>query len=489
MGESDNVTVDPPPRSGCLKRLVLGIGLVILVLVCLVLGVSYYFRYTGNSRLTAALAATDHLDPNWRWEELEAKRTAVPPAENAALRLDEIVARLPKDWPASQRVSPDAPPDSPNLLDAVSDLDPVVRLSDEQAKALRAELEKAQAALLAARGLAQLRGGRYPACSAGDLVLGKTSTFENPRRVALLLKLDALVAAHDQKQDAALAASRGQLITGRAVGDDPMIIAQLVRMACRTMAWTSIARTLAQGVASEAALQEAQTLLEEEEAQPLLLYALRGERASGHEHMKWMEGADIQQAPGVPPNTNSFLGRLSLRLSGGWLLGNHATLLDLMNEAVEIAKLPAETQRQRYRELDERVKTMTASRMEFTTLLLPAVLKVAEASLRSRAELRCAAVALAAERYRLAHGSWPESLEQLTPRFLAKVPLDPFDGKPLRYRRLADGVVVYSVGLDGKDNGGQVDRKRTAAPGTDLGFFLWDVGKRRQAPPPRKEGE
>ena len=47
------------------------------------------------------------------------------------------------------------------------------------------------------------------------------------------------------------------------------------------------------------------------------------------------------------------------------------------------------------------------------------------------------------------------------------------DGKALRYKRLAVGVLVYSVGLDPRNPTG---------PGTDLGFRLWDVEHRRQPP-------
>ena len=40
------------------------------------------------------------------------------------------------------------------------------------------------------------------------------------------------------------------------------------------------------------------------------------------------------------------------------------------------------------------------------------------------------------------------------PEYLDTVPEDPFDGKPLRYKRLPKGYVVYSIGWDGKDDGG-----------------------------------
>jgi hypothetical protein len=50
---------------------------------------------------------------------------------------------------------------------------------------------------------------------------------------------------------------------------------------------------------------------------------------------------------------------------------------------------------------------------------------------------------------------------------------------------LDDGVVIYSVGADGKDNGGKLDKNPTK-DGTDRGFRLWDVPKRRQPPKPPK---
>ena len=67
--------------------------------------------------------------------------------------------------------------------------------------------------------------------------------------------------------------------------------------------------------------------------------------------------------------------------------------------------------------------------------------------------------AIALKRYHLRHAAWPDKLEQLVPDFLAQVPIDFMDGKPLRYRLLPTGLLeypfrLYSVGVDGKDDGG-----------------------------------
>jgi hypothetical protein len=37
---------------------------------------------------------------------------------------------------------------------------------------------------------------------------------------------------------------------------------------------------------------------------------------------------------------------------------------------------------------------------------------------------------------------------------LPAVPADPFDGQPLRFKPTPDGLVLYSIGRDRKDDGG-----------------------------------
>jgi hypothetical protein len=100
--------------------------------------------------------------------------------------------------------------------------------------------------------------------------------------------------------------------------------------------------------------------------------------------------------------------------------------------------------------------------------------------IQSQAELRCAIVALAVERYRLVQGAWPESLAALVPELLRAVPVDPFDGLPLRFRRTKEGIVIYSIGPDGTDDDGTIDWAKPNGPGVDLGFRLWDVSQRRK---------
>ena len=72
-----------------------------------------------------------------------------------------------------------------------------------------------------------------------------------------------------------------------------------------------------------------------------------------------------------------------------------------------------------------------------------------------------ARVAIALERYRLAHGEYPESLDALSPQFIDKLPHDIINGQPLHYRRTSDGqFVLYSVGWNETDDGGEVGLRK-----------------------------
>ncbi len=83
---------------------------------------------------------------------------------------------------------------------------------------------------------------------------------------------------------------------------------------------------------------------------------------------------------------------------------------------------------------------------------------------------------LALEAWRKKHGEYPERLEDLEPNLLSSVPRDPFAlDQALRYRREDDTYLLYSIGPNGQDNGGEAmerpdeeDPIRRKVPRTDL---------------------
>jgi hypothetical protein len=81
-------------------------------------------------------------------------------------------------------------------------------------------------------------------------------------------------------------------------------------------------------------------------------------------------------------------------------------------------------------------------------------------------------VALALELYHRRHDSWPEHLDELVPDLLPAVPPDRFTGQPLGYRVVDGRPLLYSVGADGMDDGGEAIKDplaifRLASPGAE----------------------
>lgn len=93
--------------------------------------------------------------------------------------------------------------------------------------------------------------------------------------------------------------------------------------------------------------------------------------------------------------------------------------------------------------------------------------------------------AIALRRHQLRHGVHPPALSALVPEFIPAVPRDPVDGQPLRYRLNNDGTfLLYSVGEDGVDNGGDPIPANTNA--TSL---AWQRGRDWVWPQPASANE
>jgi hypothetical protein len=102
---------------------------------------------------------------------------------------------------------------------------------------------------------------------------------------------------------------------------------------------------------------------------------------------------------------------------------------------------------------------------------MPVFSPIEEKSLRLQTHVQCATAAIALERMRLATGSYPETVAAI-----GNVPRDVIDGEPLRYRRGdARRYVLYSVALNGLDDGGAESGERLPAKQPD---WVWSIAPR-----------
>lgn len=458
----------------------LGFAFLVAVPFLLLAARYLYLDREARQNLQAAMAETGRLDPGWRWDDIEAAHQIEAEKGNAARVALEARQRIPARWPGEDRVTP-------NLI-------PERQLDDEQLRWLRRMVEWAQAAMAPAHQLADLPEGCFPIRWSTLHPFPMLEETHGMRSVAQFLQLVALLRAQDNDPDGALLSCRAMIGASQAIGGEPTLVSMMVRSDLQANAVATIERVLAQGEPTASALSALQRALEDEARQPLLQIGLRGDRALWDRMLERLQQGDVHLhvltgRPARPTGLAAITGSEDLQiLSFGSLTNQRAALLRYQSELVEAARLPEDRQDAEF----NRVETALLKQPGVAGTFVPFTAQPVGTIRHRQALLRCALVAVALERYRREHGGWPETLALLTPSFLEKLPLDPFTGQALRYKRLKGTVVVYSVGADGVDNGGVLDRRipsfrgPRAAASSDVGFTLWDVDQRRQPAPTSK---
>jgi hypothetical protein len=427
------------------------------------------------ARLRAAADALDAAEPGWRLEEIGAARPDLPDPENSALAIERAVKLLPNLYATGplddklQHVAPTQPCD-PALRQAVAD-----------------ELATFAPALAEARRLADLPRGRFQIDLSVAPVLMRFGCVDQMRSVLGLLRLDVWDRAEAGDTRAALSSCRAMINATRSLGDEPFLAIRLQYFTYLGFALSAAERVLARGEAADADLAELQALVASEERRPTGGEVVRGACGELHATFLWLE-QNPPRARGVRHLFRLADGGLDewhdsvFGVSVADLRRQHAVALERLAGYAEVASLPpheqaaAEAPWAAEREAD-------AKRYRWLRALLPDMPRAGAAWRRKLGLSRAMLALLAVERFRLRHSRWPARLEDVPKELLATVPLDPADGKPLRYKRTADGVVVYALGEDLTDDGGSVERPAGAARALDHGYRLWDAAKRRQPVP------
>lgn len=504
--DPSNVPADPTAANNTPSLRAIFAAVAFWVLVGVALAV--YFRWKlprkplpedPDQALQVAVEEADRLDPGWRLEELEAKRDAIADADNSALCVLAAHERLPKGWPTWRSLDRLAGRELARSAryryeDDIRKVPADIQFNAQQLAVLKGELREAEAALTEARKLTDLSRGRLPPGPPSKAAfLGSNPHLEQVRKIMELLEMDAKVRTQDGKLDDALASCRAILNAGRAIGDEPDSIAQLVRLACESTAVNKLERILAQGVPSPAALASAQQLLEDEAKVPTLLTVARGERARmdfflRKIHDGGMTTEEIEKLENLATSMAASLrgrdGSGSSASEGKWYAPQRinwyrAWFLRYSSDLVELCKVEPPSM-----EDLEKLEATLRGQPAILRLCVGGKEKIVADCWRNQAKLRCAVVALAVERYRQTNGRWPDALTDLVPGLIARIPADPYDGRRLRYGRVRRGVSVYSIGSDGKDNKGDLRDPTLSQQAADVGFRLWNPNLRRHAPQP-----
>ena len=460
------------------KRWVRRLTTSLLVFGILVVGGWFYVRHKsqqrGIDRLSAVAARLDADDPRWRFDDMDADRGDLPDDQNSALLIPKFEAAL-----GGSQVNATRPDKSP-IFDKVP---PNRRLDDEGALAIDRALEGQAAALAIARSFRDYPRGLRRYRIRPDVIGTLLPDVQEHRTAVQILNLEAERLARDGRPGAALQLTPAMLNVARGLDGEPFLISALVRIACDAVTVRRVERTLALGV-PRGGLAEVQAALLAEAEGDVFWGPFRGERAlMDHLFTNLRTGvvsastilnlsAGLAGSKSQPGAVESLVTDWAYR---PFLANDHAVYLETMTRMYAVRGLPEPQQRAAFQAVPIPPAGLGT---QITHLLVPAVDKIHDASLRHKAMMRCAGVAIACERFRQAGGRWPDSLADLPKDMLTATPPDPFDGLPLKYSRRPDGVTIYSVGFDGIDNGGNLTDKYSKDPGIDLGFRLYDPDER-----------
>jgi hypothetical protein len=272
------------------------------------------------------------------------------------------------------------------------------------------------------------------------------------RNIVSLLGLQSSAELALTKSDAAFTNVLLMFWLTESVRDEPFLINQLVRAACLQMTAQAVWEGVAQQRWSDAQLKEFQLRFGKIDFFSSLVRSLNAERAGGLtaiEHMRTPNGRRQlmgANSSGATPDQLAWeiLWRLAPR---GWFrleAVNYGHAFDSqLTEAINEEKQTIDKERVTVNtkapvENSENERTAFLKHQFATRLLLPAVGTAARKFALGQVLAKEAELACALERYRLAKGKLPDTLEMLAPQFIAKLPHDVLTGEPLRYQRLSD---------------------------------------------------
>ena len=271
-------------------------------------------------------------------------------------------------------------------------------------------------------------------------------------RFGSLYELRAFLELADGNEDAALESILALIKLSRTLEHNPVLVAEMVRVAVLTLAQRPTIAFLEHGNLSDEALRRITDTLVALDREDGLHRVLFNERVYSIA-MVGLEIPGLSPPPGPMPETwpaQMQSGPFTKQIILGPLLTSRAM--------IEAARKP----------FPQKLGALRDTRHVGTLgeILVHAFTHAAVLEARSLAELRAVRIAIACELHRRKTGSLPDTLPDVDGQTL----LDPFDGKPMKFKRDGDALLIYSVGEDGQDNGGAIDRADDGKPPPDCGF-------------------
>lgn len=235
--------------------------------------------------------------------------------------------------------------------------------------------------------------------------------------------------------DEALKLGLQMLTLSRSVDHQPMVLGYLVGLACRSISLDVIGAVLERSPLTEEQRQQIDSALADCESANGFKHALASERIFGLAMFR----------------SEIFGGPLQSMVMWSFKL-DACDYLDLFDEMDSWASRP------RYEIVNELNSVTTRNPGFLTASVTPALLQVRTAHDRTLAKVRCVRVLNALQRRSPDGISDEVALSDLSGA--EEFRLDPFSGNDFLLRVSDESIVVYSVGMDGADDGGSLDDQK-----------------------------
>lgn len=335
-------------------------------------------------------------------------------------------------------------------------------LTGPEAALLREQVEANAAALKLLAAADAMRGAFWDDLPDAMRAFVFSSDPAAVRAMANLLADNARLAAHDRRSADVIANLYDLDAVGSAMRGRPGLIGALIKSGVDSLIANIASQSAARleiGEAPAASSDDVRRLIAKLMDDGAVLEnvrsGLRTERFMMHDVL-----AATTQSPvaGSPVRWNPLVRYVMAPI----VHTSDAAVLDLFNEMLRIADRPS---LKAYREVSTALAAkkaeIDASKLTLlASILAPSTERYMEVGYKARTQRHLAAAALAVRLYATDHdGAMPPSLDALVPGYLSAVPADAMDGAPLRYD--PSRAIVWSVGTDLTDNGGDASPTRT----------------------------
>jgi hypothetical protein len=431
------------PKKGSFKRTLWRIVVACFLLALTVFGI---WRLRLSASIRAQVAAIRQQGLPVDWKDLEQWPATVPDDKNAAMLIEDALFTM--DDKQGDKI---ARWTLPIRGGAITN-------RDEIAQCVRSNHE----AMEVICGVTNAESSHFSI----DYMEGPNAKLPHLTGIKTFSQLfagDALLKADQNDPAGAVRDIEASLTLSRSLDGEPILISQLVSGAVLRITTDSIERTLARTSFSDEQLSRLGNELTAAEATNRCWIAMVGERASGGELMRMLSDdprgfimmankMSKDDQTDVPPRY--YHGYL-ISLSGFWQRDRDYFLRAMSTNIAALAATPPASLRFT-NEFEAIYSNAFKTFHVMSAMLLPSFNGVVNRDADCRAKLRTTIAAIAVERWRAAHGGKiPDSLSELVPSFLPAIPQDPYDGQPLRFKKLSKGYVVYSIGPNGQDDGGK----------------------------------